>query len=467
MAGAADQPPATGRRLVAPLVARGALLVLLLFLVYLQALEYRAQPVLSAMTRRRVAFPRLTLCPEGEMRDPLMLELYRQMAAGNLSVAEYYRRSTLDMRDFQLNVMRVLGELATGESWNDREVAIPGEGQFGAWRERYYLSNEYDGLGLTPLRCVTFEPSDRLHGFRSYGTVDVELVLRVPVPFFKRHGGDEMGMFGEGRRTYRLYVHGPEEPSVGDLARGGEYPRTPFVPVPPGGGVVIYQVTSRQRRLANVRRRPCRSEPGYSPARCLKECQWRRLAAHTGCRLPHMVSVGVYLPETSGPLDHLPACRRLVQLDAYQGGNLFVGAGNTEGCPLSFEWNHGEDTYHLRSDQLSLGSSTLNTCLVYVKLQVDLLAERVEESLAMKEATLLANIGGFVGVVTGASLFAVVAVLEHLVRWVVSRRRRKGPVGREEIHYPPAGVVEVWREPHHVETFPQNGRPRDVRIWLR
>ncbi|KAF0293348.1 hypothetical protein FJT64_000925 [Amphibalanus amphitrite] len=58
--------------------------------------------------------------------------------------------------------------------------------------------------------------------------------------------------------------------------------------------------------LANVDRRPCRSEPGYSLTQCLKECLWRRLAAHIGCRLPHMVAADAYLPDIRGPVDHLP-----------------------------------------------------------------------------------------------------------------------------------------------------------------
>ncbi|KAF0293347.1 hypothetical protein FJT64_000924 [Amphibalanus amphitrite] len=74
--------------------------------------------------------------------------------------------------------------------------------------------------------------------------------------------------------------------------------------------------------LANVNRRPCRSEPGYSLTQCLKECLWRRLAAHIGCRLPHMVAADAYLPEIRGPVDHLPMCKRPVQ--KYTGSTLSI-----------------------------------------------------------------------------------------------------------------------------------------------
>ena len=118
--------------------------------------------------------------------------------------------------------------------------------------------------------------------------------------------------------SYYLYVHGPETPSVSDLdfrQREVSAPRTPWLNLRPGGEV-SYRVTAQLRSLANVRRRPCRSEPGYSRAQCLKECLWLRLAAHIGCRLPHMVWAEVFLPETRGPLDHLPPCRLLAQMDS-------------------------------------------------------------------------------------------------------------------------------------------------------
>ena len=97
-------------------------------------------------------------------------------------------------------------------------------------------------------------------------------------------------------------------PNVGDLPDWA--PRTEVVPLVSGGNPQ-YTITARRTRRVNVRRRPCSSRPGYSLSQCLKECQWRWVAAHVGCRLPHMVGAGVFLSKMGGFMDHLPICSRL------------------------------------------------------------------------------------------------------------------------------------------------------------
>ncbi|KAF0301472.1 hypothetical protein FJT64_003096 [Amphibalanus amphitrite] len=244
--------------------ARLGLLLVLAALVWQQWAQYRAQPVSSSSRRRLAPFPRLTLCPGMHLKDLAALRALRlRLENGTLTVAEFYNRTTLQLTSSEHNRLTILGRRPITER-------VGGRGQLGLWRQRFYFVHQ-DG-GAWPARCYTFEPSEYLQR-RSVNEVELLLFLGV-APLFTDHRGI----------AYRLYVHGAEE----------------------ANGAASHRVAAHMRRLADVRRRPCRSEPGYSLTQCLKECQWRRLAGHIGCRLPHMVSAGVFLPDTRGPLDHLP-----------------------------------------------------------------------------------------------------------------------------------------------------------------
>ncbi|KAF0311166.1 hypothetical protein FJT64_017986 [Amphibalanus amphitrite] len=210
----------------------------------------------------------------------------RRTLAGELSVEEFYNLTTLQLMLSETNRLKVYGRRPIAEP-------VTGSGVLGTWRERYYLSLRE---GAWPTRCFTFQPSAYLNN-RTNNVLRIQLLLGVP-PLFGNYKGV----------SYRLYFHGPDEPNLGDLSTP-EHGRT----VPKTVEVALrsringrFVVTVALKKLASLRRRPCRGEPGYSLTRCLKECQWRRLAALTGCRLPHMTYPGVFLPDTRGPLDHLP-----------------------------------------------------------------------------------------------------------------------------------------------------------------
>ncbi|KAF0304770.1 hypothetical protein FJT64_023491 [Amphibalanus amphitrite] len=277
---------------------RAAAVLLLLVLLWQQVLEFRAQPISTVLVRTRAPFPQLTLCPGASQRDyGLLRDMHLGLLNGSISVADFYNLTTLVI-PHENGQMKVADGIT-------RSNYIPGNGSFGAWRQRFYMIRDIP-FGHRPIRCTTFEPSAYLHELAT-NQLDATFFLSVSSAFTHPLNF-----------SYLLYIHGPETPNVGDLndrQLGVGAPSTLWQGLRPGGDIT-YRVTAQLRRLANVRRRPCRSEPGYSKAQCLKECLWRRLAAHTGCRLPHMVSAGVFLPETSGPLDHLPPCRLLVQMNA-------------------------------------------------------------------------------------------------------------------------------------------------------
>ncbi|KAF0289687.1 hypothetical protein FJT64_012128 [Amphibalanus amphitrite] len=133
--------------------------------------------------------------------------------------------------------------------------------------------------------------------------INLEILLKVPP------------IFSSETLAYRLYVHDTEEPNIGELLPNelGRVQQTVSVDMLVQKNLSM-RLTARLFNSANVWRRPCREEPGYSAIQCLKECLWHRLAANISCRLPHMVGAGVYLPDMSGPLDHLPLCTRPVQM---------------------------------------------------------------------------------------------------------------------------------------------------------
>ena len=457
---------------------RCAGLLLMLFLLWQQLLEYRAQPISTVIVRTQAPFPHLTLCPSASQRDySLLRDMNRRLMNDSISVTDFYNLSTLYIPG-RYGQMQVFGEKTEHNN-------IPGNGTFGIWGWRFYMSREW--TGHRPIRCATLQPSDYL---QQAATNQIDVWISLPVSPAFTH------IFNI---SFFLYVHGPETPNVGDLNNrqlGVSVPRTPRLNLRPGGQV-WYRVTARMRRLADVRRRPCRSEPEYSQCQCLKECLWRRLAAHIGCRLPHMVSAGVMLPEMSGPLDHLPPCRRLVQTNAsrdsaccyrFQDRRTYL----YRQCPFWYELTHSsspeyeaeakeiafgdggqqeepaaqggcppdvgelpmpeaeqlvpqelledmrdcdcppacqqvEYLLHSKRSLLPAGSPREDfICRTNVQLKLDLTTDLVEETISFTPSTLVANVGGFLGLVTGYSLFTLVELISEMVDRM-SRRRSVQP----------------------------------------
>ena len=448
-------------------VLRAGAALLLLVLLWLQLLEYRAQPVSTIIVRRQAPFPRLTLCPGTSQRDyRLLRDRHLQLLNGSISVEDFYNLTTLVIPDGS-------GEFKIPEA-TPRYSFFPGSGAYGKWSQRFYTTRDTP-FGHRPIRCTTFEPSAYLHEIAA-NQQDVLLTLDVSSAF--THPVNV---------SYFLYVHGPETPNVGDLndrQLGVAAPRTPWLNLRPAGDV-SYRVTAQLRRLVSVRRRPCRSEPGYSKTQCLKECLWRRLATHIGCRLPHMVWAGVFLPETRGPLDHLPPCRLLAQMDSdrditychrFQDRREYLSQQCPNWIKFTYSWPDADATTTeetsttnssnpqptsswcppdvgelpmVEADQLvpqqlledmrdcdcppachqvvynlhdtrSLKDKDF-ICRTNVHLQLDLMTDQIEESLSFTPSTLVANLGGFLGLVTGYSLLTFVEFCEALVKMVSGR----------------------------------------------
>ncbi|KAF0311964.1 hypothetical protein FJT64_001819 [Amphibalanus amphitrite] len=405
--------------------------------------------------------------------------------------------TTLDLLETNktnVNMMRIYFSETSGQF--DKNHTFPGTSDLGRWRPRYYLTLAELGDELIPKRCLTFEPSEYLKE-SAKNDVKLELMLKVPELF----GGHALG--------YRLFVHDTEEPNVGDLAADElgadiEHEQTVSVDLPKLTDLSLH-LTARMLSRVNVRRRPCREEPGYSAIQCLKECLWSRLAANISCRLPHMVGAGVYLPDMSGPLDHLPPCARPVQMESSKNRRIIRFCENIdEKCaytddhtwytptkippPEEYEYDspsyyykprhsraaqpssiktrpqlsenkqmnlldlpfYGEkciapedletfvddslvtDTQgcdclpacHQTFYQLSDWSSReryASSCKVKLTLSISLKADEISESISFTLPTLLANIGGTIGIVTGFSLFTLAAAGETLA-WKFDRK---------------------------------------------
>ena len=463
---------------------RLALLSLLGGLTCKQALEFLSEPLSSTVVRRQARFPRLTLCPGGELKDTfLMRDKLKELANGSLTIIEFYNQTSLHMLKSHNSINNLM--LKHGKNVVS---SIPGEGPLGAWKSRFYLPVDSISKKFAPMRCITFHPSARLHTLGA-NIVSLTLQLRV-APLFT----------GRSDVSYRLYVHGEDEPNVGDLTPPAELglsvPTTTLRELRKSEGASL-RVTARLRRLANLRRRPCRPEPGYSLTQCLKECLWRRLAAHIGCRLPHMVAADAYLPEIRGPVDHLPLCTKFVGREKWR--MVFCHRPSDESClKESFGWStpivklpgslvmaspeklrarkfaspstrnetrrssqlrspfpekcHSppksthhvpfevmsdlkgcdcqpachQAVYYLQEDATGSNvytSGSVGTCETLLALRVDLAADRMEESGTFTLLTLLANLGGLVGLITGFSLFTVSNIAEALIHRTAHERR--------------------------------------------
>ena len=474
---------------------RLGLLGLMVVLTYQQAHDYLSEPLSSTVVRRQARFPRLTLCPGGELRDTiLMRDKLLELANGSLSIVEFYNQTSLHMMNSHNSVNNLM--LKHGKKIVS---TIPVDGPLGVWKSRFYLPIDAISKKASPMRCITFHPSEHLHALGA-NVVNLVLQLRIAPLFTSRSG-----------ISYRLFVHGDDEPNVGDLTAPSELgvsvPTTTSRELRKSEGASL-RVTARLRRLASVRRRPCRSEPGYSLTRCLKECLWRRLADHIGCRLPHMVAADVYLPEIRGPLDHLPFCTKFVGRERWR--MVFCRRVSDEVClKESFFWStpkvevssalrapmsakhrspkklsapltnnnqthqgirlpfpfpqkcHSpprslhlvpfelmsdlqgcnclpachQAKYYLQEDVTGsnrYGSDIVGICETILALRVDLAADLLEESGAFTLPTLLANIGGLVGLITGFSLFTVANFAEALIHTVAfkGQANRRPKVGQ-------------------------------------
>ncbi|KAF0314163.1 hypothetical protein FJT64_015375 [Amphibalanus amphitrite] len=472
-------------RAVVHWVVRAALLALLLTLLCRQLAEFRAEPVSTAIIRQQAPFPRITLCPGTWMRDNrLRLDRQRQLADGNISISSFYNDTTLEL---------LHGELFVEGAESETTHISADVTEHGVWRSRFYQQQHSGGELVWEVRCYTLQPSAALHRLAS-SEVELRLRLAVPLLFINAHRSI----------AYRMLIHGDEEPNVGDLfprQSGLSVPITSFAELKPGQDA-FFRVTVGGRRLVNLRRRPCRSDDGYSPAQCLKECLWRRLAAHTSCRLPHMVGPDVYLPQLRGPLDHLPLCdkivrgvgwgadKRLVNImsdrhppecleesfrstrpspslseaaDLESGLNFSsaeseaVDVGiqlvprslltNLTGCECQPAC--GKLTYRISTDPRTEHiAQPASQCTTQVILKIDLTMDLFEESLSFTVSTLAANAAGFLGLFTGLSLFCLVDVGEALAFSAFARCRngKSAPSAGSTSDKPVVRVTFAWEK---------------------
>ena len=265
------------------------LLIALSRLLIQQVQQFSSERLLTMTSRRRGKHPRLTICPMATAPMHLLALPLQRLANKSISITEFFDTATI----------KLLGEAGTTE-YRSRTTSFSDITGPGIWREKYYwLLPPLLFLGST--RCITFEAKEMINkaGSRRRPTS----IVLITSPLFD--GYDRF----LNRASYRLFVHGEEVPNVHDLPEWAPFSENVLLR---SGEPVHYSISARRTERVSVRRRPCSSQPGYSKAQCLKECRWRRLVKHTGCRLPHMVGTEVFLPDIGGFMDHLPLCSRML-----------------------------------------------------------------------------------------------------------------------------------------------------------
>ena len=267
------------------------LVVIMCCLIFEQYMQYDSERLLTMSSRRQGDHPRLTVCPYSTMAPYFTVPAHRRLANRSISIVELYDAVTINL----------LGTAGTLDDGNRIKYFSDTDGP-GVWRQKFYSPREDTIARIPYTRCITFEPkkSQNIAGGRNH-----PIRIRIQEsPFFKMPESDLTGI----QASYRLYVHGEEVPNVADLPEWA--PITESVPLRTAE-LVHYSISARRTERVSVRRRPCSSGQGYSKAQCLKECRWRRLAEHIGCRLPHMVGADTFLPEIRGFMDHLPLCLKV------------------------------------------------------------------------------------------------------------------------------------------------------------
>ena len=449
---------APGRRLL-HWGLRLTLLTLLLLLTYESVEQYRQQPVISEISRLPLPFPRLTVCAAHPLRDYHDLrERQRQLANGSITVADYYNQTTLEILRAHLTVGKTRLKLTGG-------------------RQRFYLQlRARADVVATPVRCHTFEPNSETllladNWMNKFDHLPVTLDL-IANPHFTTPK----------KIAYRVFLHSADEPNVDDLDQlsAVDVPGPTYVDLK-ADYRRTYRISARMERRVDVDWRPCSHQPGYSMARCQKEFQWRRLAARTGCRLPHMVSTD--LPDLSGPLDHLPFCEKLVQerpttagaprrpdcsqyrdrrarvsflcsrlLGLYTRPVISQQSAEEErhsgDCSLPEEAEQVVDDGQMSelsgsqcrpacqqtvySVQWAAKARRDNRCHAIVEFLLDRSVTDFKQTPFFTLSTLFANIGGFMGLVFGYSLFALADFVESAVFDLPKRWSRRSEPDHDE-----------------------------------
>ena len=306
-------------------------LIILFVLLFQQLLHYNSEPLHTTASRRPGQFPRLTICPTAPAPMHLLTSPLQRLANESIDMTEFFDTATIKLRGKS-------GRICFRYRVTDFNEA----GGLGVWREKYYMQ-ALPFWNLAATRCITFETNGNLNLTGSRRPVSITL---TECPIFQRT-----------RLSYRLFVHGVDVPNVDDLSTWA--PSTESVPLR-SGEHVHFSISARRTERVSVRRRPCSSRPGYSKAQCLKECQWRRLVAHTGCRLPHMVGADTFLPKMGGFMDHLPLCSRLPRRENKSMQSYDAGLPENSCMKLSklCHFTNLDEEYLLYSSQSSKTSSS-------------------------------------------------------------------------------------------------------------
>ncbi|XP_063863974.1 acid-sensing ion channel 3-like isoform X2 [Scylla paramamosain] len=265
----------------------------------------------------------------------------------------------------------------------------------------------YDDANLTALPGVTICPSDKFDfhnllrlwrkaGRRDKMPKDVDLKLlgvsNLTLEEVWRQGG-----FHLHRLVAQVAVHDPLRLASEAIEDGMPCPQKITKTRRKLGCHRLVSVTLQHVQLLDRTSRPCRQKANYSSKVCRLTCLHAHVLRRHGCRLPYMLGEGracrteEEVRRVSGAIYHLHDYGRF---------NYTAACDCPPACSLSIYRANTDTTWNTQRNSV-------------VKVFMEgTQSERVEESYAYPVPALVSHIGGFMGLLLGASILSFLQLLE-------------------------------------------------------
>ena len=328
--------------------------------------QFRSEPTLTMMELEPAQLPAFTVCPglqsnrsmTGKTRSqghPLWA-LVDETVYRNVSYRQVYVEHSLP-------IGKMLGQKARPGNSSRSDGDLVHQSPKGSWFRTFVASGT----------CYTYRPRGRQDNKVAY----------FLGPTLRFYGYPEFTHYML-NTTYSIRFHGSETPFKD--YRFFTHKDIPRVALQNEENVQINVKINRYRN-PNLRRKPCNNTHGYSKSKCLSECLYRKEAKKLGCVMPWMEVNG------TGCIFHSRSDGR-----AY----IRPSAGFPDSCrclPACLD------------DRIDImvGKSTLlkRKGRVYVTIKFEYLSETRITTLAYSGRSLMANVGGHIGLLLGTSILSL------------------------------------------------------------
>ncbi|XP_042863330.1 acid-sensing ion channel 1A-like [Penaeus japonicus] len=202
----------------------------------------------------------------------------------------------------------------------------------------------------------------------------------------------------------------------------------------------------------NTHRKPCNDDPAYRSSQCITQCFSRSFIKVLRCRLPFM----------AGDVPYCRGVKMMERVSKHLDMMLLQGVWHPSRCNCATPCK--QTMYEYRGDTTDDRDDDDGRIKVFF---LDLMYEQVKEEFSYPFASLVADFGGMMGLLLGASLLTLVEVAEYVINYLsrVYRQHRAATETPRALTYTEVSTVEtveglskVYLPRHTVPTSSRHGR---------